>query len=106
VRRLGSASTAIVSPSLHDALPILHRRVVSQIKNNIFTRKKYLNVDVDSYVAISRSISKALTDYGVEPAKVKTIPSAVGKPKSTLDRKSTRLNSSHVKTAYAVSCLK
>src|SRR5690606_40189876 len=29
-----------------------------------------------------------------------------GKPKSYLDRKSTRLNSSHVKISYAVFCLK
>lgn len=60
---------------------VVHRRVVSPIKNNIFTRQKYLSDKVDSYVAISQAIGDTLIAYGVDKKKVRVIPSAVIKPK-------------------------
>lgn len=60
---------------------VVHRRVVSPIKNNFFTRQKYLSNKIDSYVAISNAIADALIAYGVDKKKVRVVPSAVIKPK-------------------------
>jgi glycosyltransferase involved in cell wall biosynthesis len=70
-----------IKKSLPNIKLVVHRRVVSPIKTNIFTRKKYLHPYIDSYVAISKSIAKSLLDYGVDIKKVKIITSAIQKPK-------------------------
>src|SRR5690606_40644973 len=99
--RRGLASRAVRSvpptppihtPSLHDALPI-------------FT------AEAKSYAAQVPTIDAALD--GVTAAEVALITSAHTQGQATelpelaeQDRKSTRLNSSHVKISYAVFCLK
>src|SRR5690606_8666479 len=70
--------------------------------------------DLDAGVPFCRSGTPncdADYDYADRPraqAAVKRIAltGRIGKPMITLDRKSTRLNSSHVKISYAVFCLK
>src|SRR5699024_12350019 len=82
------SSTATPPPeiytlSLHDALPILANRANSQIATN--------------HPALSPAINKFDSIINTNP-KIKPI--------FTIDRKSTRLNSSHVSISYAVFCLK
>src|SRR5438874_13268994 len=71
-----TATTEIYTLSLHDALPI--------------------SVSFSPVGSSTRSLSS--TSYGLPAAWER----AAGKP----DRKSTRLNSSHVEISYAVFCLK
>src|SRR5690606_41756877 len=79
-----TATTHIYTLSLHDALPISSspRKIASQNCQAKKTRKKDLLPHGDG---------------APEAARVTSRPS---------DRKSTRLNSSHVKISYAVFCLK
>src|SRR5688572_31741366 len=72
-----TASPEIYTLSLHDALPI-------------FT------------CAATRSTSTRTRSPGIAPDTSVTCPSCPGR----LDRKSTRLNSSHSQISYAVFCLK
>src|SRR5690606_42059221 len=80
--------TSATSPrSLHDALPILSRRIMN--KEGVDTEFiRFVDHDV------APGIYPDMTEYGW------------GKDEWPEDRKSTRLNSSHVKTSYAVFCLK
>src|SRR5690606_41798966 len=79
----GTATTGIYTLSLHDALPISRRGRSAESKGKALIRR-----------AISlreRATAWVITFMGT---------------KSSVDRKSTRLNSSHVKISYAVFCLK
>src|SRR5690606_41366449 len=80
--RLSSRDTATTQPytlSLHDALPIF----------------------APDYVLVEDSVHDTLVD------KIKaTLTEFYGDDPQQRDRKSTRLNSSHVKISYAVFCLK
>src|SRR5438067_7389940 len=78
----GSATTEIYTLSLHDALPISFERLP----------------EFDCMVSAANSFG--LMDGGVDAAIVRFF----GRSKE--DRKSTRLNSSHVSISYAVFCLK
>src|SRR5699024_12218947 len=78
-----SASTEIYTLSLHDALPIFHDVDL---------------VDEADTIAESEKRLQTLVDY----ARQKQEDSGV----IDQDRKSTRLNSSHVSISYAVFCLK
>src|SRR3989442_6466804 len=71
-----TATTEIYTLSLHDALPIWSR-----------TRR-------------------SAPSGGTRPGGPRRIPSAGGCCEAPEDRKSTRLNSSHVRISYAVFCLK
>src|SRR5437868_10768676 len=75
------ATTELYTLSLHDALPILRRL--------LFARQAGLSLLVGSAAA-------ARCDRSHRPCS----------RASSEDRKSTRLNSSHVSTSYAVFCLK
>src|SRR5436309_10558793 len=81
-----SATAEIYPLSLHDALPILTRSSKSARSTTIETRS-------DSAMMRSRR-------FGFSAAQVARNCSRHA------DRKSTRLNSSHVKISYAVFCLK
>src|SRR5699024_12786742 len=84
------AAPAVVYPlSLHDALPIFPGSVL------------YLRALSIGAPAILLFISLRSVCEGVSKPLPITIVSGVG-----LDRKSTRLNSSHVSISYAVFCLK
>src|SRR5690606_39921040 len=92
-------STSMLSPlSLHDALPI---SIISSL--------------LDLALSIHQGIEIRMLDRGFFELKPgnqldnrhKTIPIKRGPSHfATADRKSTRLNSSHVKISYAVFCLK
>src|SRR3989442_2624189 len=79
-----TATTEIYPLSLHDALPI--SKAVDDAKKNMFTVAKH-----------GQTIThESLGQFGA--ARVLLRPAS--------DRKSTRLNSSHVRISYAVFCLK
>src|SRR3989442_14498747 len=72
-----TATTEIYTLSLHDALPISHRRDPSAALHPAWTKRS----------------ARPRLRVGAHPRRPQ-------------DRKSTRLNSSHVRTSYAVFCLK
>src|SRR5207302_6704452 len=104
-----SISTTTVAPthisplSLHDALPILkslldyHVSLLGKIEDGKFSTTIKVVVPVTSLCPCSKEIS----DRGAHNQRSHVTITV--KPK---DRKSTRLNSSHVKISYAVFCLK
>src|SRR5690606_41548092 len=87
----------IYTLSLHDALPIFNRIPVSSWRNGL---KKYIQMlglkKYDAYNDLGNT-NVGLATYNTELLK---------QSKCFQDRKSTRLNSSHVKISYAVFCLK
>src|SRR5690606_42090994 len=85
-------------PSLHDALPISDRQASSSTECRRRKQK----------VAIFHSlVSICLVLLGCDGLSHSSrVNQWSGKRWSRKDRKSTRLNSSHVKTSYAVFCLK
>src|SRR3712207_7737189 len=85
-----TATTEIYTLSLHDALPICPSDAIAL----------GLRVDAPLYVAEQVLDQAAITlDEDEEEEEEEAAPSA-------LDRKSTRLNSSHANISYAVFCLK
>src|SRR5689334_24035813 len=84
-----TATTEIYTLSLHDALPILHL-----VKMNV-EKERDMCHEAPFYV-----LGPLVTD--IAPG-YDHITSAIG---AALDRKSTRLNSSHSSISYAVFCLK
>src|SRR5690349_23084955 len=85
-----TATTEIYTLSLHDALPIWS-----------------VTLSGDLYSLMSRRISLSLPPkrYSASALASSVLPTPVG-PTKKRDRKSTRLNSSHVEISYAVFCLK
>src|SRR5690554_7424457 len=83
-----TATTEIYTLSLHDALPILALVMWA------------FGVDL--------SLVEVMTVFGVSQiaAGIPGTPGGIGFAEAGLDRKSTRLNSSHVRISYAVFCLK
>src|SRR3712207_8826928 len=80
-----TATTEIYTLSLHDALPISCSAVPSKFKYGF-----------SSLMDIASSSS----------CRLRRVDSPGGENSSVLDRKSTRLNSSHANISYAVFCLK
>src|SRR5690606_41241630 len=89
------APDAIYPLSLHDALPIyrrsIARRMCSRLKVSTSPPTTPATVPI-SPISVPCTTNTCITPPGVRP--------------SVRDRKSTRLNSSHVKISYAVFCLK
>src|SRR5438874_9425134 len=87
-----TCGTAICTLSLHDALPISPalRRVLGQLV-------RYANTTTRGGAPLARDplVRRRLAAMATELAALRL-----------LDRKSTRLNSSHVEISYAVFCLK
>src|SRR5438067_8411184 len=75
-----TATTEIYTLSLHDALPIS--------SGGLPDTKACRNMSADAAVRLMMSMTPAAS------------------PRRSIDRKSTRLNSSHVSISYAVFCLK
>src|SRR5690606_41224253 len=100
----GSSAAVLYTRSLHDALPISgggrHGRVAPAARSRPSTDTHHaVDGDVDDpgvRAAASRGGRPARAEYAAAPAR------QTGRE----DRKSTRLNSSHVKISYAVLCLK
>src|SRR3712207_9257596 len=90
-----TATTEIYTLSLHDALPILPGEVVTA---NVYRRKPSFEI--------------ATTETVLEPSSARVEPPCGyfgrcgGCALQHVDRKSTRLNSSHANISYAVFCLK
>src|SRR5688500_19471752 len=78
--------------SLHDALPIFVRDSGGMTTNTL----------ADSIAALRSRIAAAARAAGRDPAAVTLVAVSKVQP----DRKSTRLNSSHLVNSYAVFCLK
>src|SRR5690606_41594789 len=83
---LHPASLPIYTLSLHDALPIFPGRIISRVEDETERNREEMakKIGFEAY---------GVTDHMPDPVASK-------------DRKSTRLNSSHVKNSYAVFCLK
>src|SRR5690606_39973676 len=95
----------IYTLSLHDALPIYSIR--KRFGDNAFELDKFLFIGhslPDDQIGKAQIIGKILEKNKVKPSSVGV--SMVKLVEQTKDRKSTRLNSSHVKISYAVFCLK
>src|SRR5690554_7922021 len=81
-------TTEIYTLSLHDALPIYKPHIVKQILNDDGAVIKEIESEI-----LKKTVSKKTSDF-------------IQKSMYLTDRKSTRLNSSHVRISYAVFCLK
>src|SRR5690606_40114972 len=93
-----TAPTVIYTLSLHDALPISSKWHV------VDAFVEYYSVFINK---ISGTVSYVITFYCVSSGFfIICFIGNVKDPQLTADRKSTRLNSSHVKISYAVFCLK
>src|SRR5690606_39452619 len=83
--------------SLHDALPIcdIIDRYNEEISQGLYIEDKIVQMDIsqEETKIIGEKLFKAYNTKLIENKLIK-------------DRKSTRLNSSHVKISYAVFCLK
>src|SRR5690606_41341432 len=91
--------------SLHDALPICY---YTTLPNKLF---EYVMAEVPVLGSDSPGIGKVVAETGVgevvDPVDPVSLADATRKILADPeDRKSTRLNSSHVKISYAVFCLK
>src|SRR5439155_6806018 len=98
-----TSTTELYTLSLHDALPIWPTRSFDRRNCKIL---RYLQVDVESCV-VGGQMKKSTAV--ILPASFVALLLGVGPEdagKMTADRKSTRLNSSHVAISYAVFCLK
>src|SRR5438874_4868117 len=90
------APTAHSTLSLHDALPI------SQRGRSDSTEKICFNVQIAEYSLMNDPVREQVVNVLRGGHAHVTLEDAV----KDLDRKSTRLNSSHVEISYAVFCLK
>src|SRR3989442_11940268 len=88
-----TATTEIYTLSLHDALPIY---VPGEETFKVLDESRISKDQAWALAYVQQKVMSKLMRTGVEFA----LNSAV------LDRKSTRLNSSHVRISYAVFCLK
>src|SRR5699024_12327581 len=94
----------IYTLSLHDALPIYSK--------TLFSRERLTMTTTVSVAPSARRLTRSLRDigYSFESAIADLVDNSIaaGATKikiSIIDRKSTRLNSSHVSISYAVFCL-
>src|SRR5690606_41585950 len=95
VFRHAAASTELYTLSLHDALPILKA-----------IPRELLNFDACRLVAGMPASSHAFWNRGDLSVRSLAVMRFLSSSIARIDRKSTRLNSSHVKISYAVFCLK
>src|SRR5207302_9221215 len=86
------ATTEIYTLSLHDALPICRTDAETPSPVTVISTADIQATGYTTFADVVRTLSADNSG---------TLPTSFG-----LDRKSTRLNSSHVKISYAVFCLK
>src|SRR5690606_39409560 len=99
------STTEIHTPSLHDALPI------SQKENDMKRLQDKVAIITGAGSGFGSAIARRFAAEGAKvvlaDVNVKRLEDELADiGKDALDRKSTRLNSSHVKISYAVFCLK
>src|SRR5207249_10380071 len=98
-----TSTTAIYTLSLHDALPILHdalvgERVADHLLQHLERQRRDVRTGEGCLGHVLRVPDRGSQDLGVDAVHREDL--------DELDRKSTRLNSSHVSISYAVFCLK
>src|SRR5439155_13694987 len=94
---IDTATTEIYTLSLHDALPILMSMPFDEMMDAMVpTYQKHF----------TRGELDALTAFYSSPTGQKILREMPAIMSEAIDRKSTRLNSSHVAISYAVFCLK
>src|SRR5690606_41513033 len=96
-----SSRDAVYAPSLHDALPISRgNRLLRQHQRHAVLRE-------GAGAAAMELARELVEDDDLRDAALgRRAPAERFTLRDLLDRKSTRLNSSHVKISYAVFCLK
>src|SRR5699024_11770244 len=96
-------TTKINTLSLHDALPILDKYLIKALDDFEKNKGKYAKRDKSKLKQ-----KEKLPDWAKDDTAQKNILTEKGiqRSKEIEDRKSTRLNSSHVSISYAVFCLK
>src|SRR5699024_11255871 len=99
------SSTSPLHPlSLHDALPIF--RIIETVSNSSLTAFHYeangVKIDMEREAGAAPAGVSPVAAGNVTAGAAAALPAAG----TAADRKSTRLNSSHVSTSSAVSCLK
>src|SRR5690606_40396112 len=100
-------ATRETSPlSLHDALPILPIYAQNRVIESLKRRFDYIFETVNRYPGAPSVEIHEIEPYHDFTINNKTIKPLLVNHGSLPDRKSTRLNSSHVKISYAVFCLK
>src|SRR5699024_12294120 len=92
-----TATTVIYTLSLHDALPISVVDAVTITSDTIDYVFKHFGREFKEKDRPSKSLTPASLTFGEKKLSEEDLPP---------DRKSTRLNSSHVSISYAVFCLK
>src|SRR5690606_41296863 len=96
-----TATTDIYTLSLHDALPIF----INNLQEQVNSYSHFYLTDISGLNAEKTSdLRKQCFNQDVKLVVVKN--TLLRKALESSDRKSTRLNSSHVKISYAVFCLK
>src|SRR5690606_41333730 len=98
--------TGLYTLSLHDALPILGGWEAPHMEIRGHTMGHYLSACALLYASTNDQEIKAKADAIIEELKKCQDALGSGYLSAFPDRKSTRLNSSHVKISYAVFCLK
>src|SRR5690606_41550388 len=100
IHSTNTLTNTIYTLSLHDALPILDQQKLSENEASVQDKKQ---------VASAKEVTQSVVDETQFAGKT----DAEGdqnlrqmRVEQETDRKSTRLNSSHVKISYAVFCLK
>src|SRR5690606_41824165 len=93
------------SPSLHDALPILTalRDRIALLEERLAEQESLHAELAGANIALRDSLYRAERVLRVREAQMRALQDDL---RALKDRKSTRLNSSHVKMSYAVFCLK
>src|SRR5699024_12079610 len=96
----------IYTLSLHDALPILTIGACAGMLSAM-KRRTVIALLVAPLVSVATLLPATADDAGTPPVQASAPSGAeVDAPVPEIDRKSTRLNSSHVSISYAAFCLK
>src|SRR5690606_41036748 len=95
----GQRPARVSALSLHDALPIYIPGGERRKKTGLFPGLPKREIPRRNPGWISDGVALRIQDHS-------HLGRELGRGKGLLDRKSTRLNSSHVKISYAVFCLK